>query len=78
MKVIRASEVGSYLFCKRAWWYQQHGYSSDNQIELAGGSEMHEKHGRLVTTSKRLKFVGYISLFLAILTLIIWIGQFFF
>jgi CRISPR/Cas system-associated exonuclease Cas4 (RecB family) len=75
MKVIRASEIGTFLFCKRAWWYQLQGYESDNKAELAGGSEIHQQHGRVVATSNCLQIFAYTSLMLAILIAIIWIMQ---
>ena len=75
MKVIRASEIGTYLYCKRAWWYQQQGYLSENKVELAGGSEIHQKHWRVVISGSRLKLLANISLLLAILTTIIWLIQ---
>jgi CRISPR/Cas system-associated exonuclease Cas4 (RecB family) len=75
MKVIRASEIGTYLFCKRAWWYQLQGYSSENKVELSGGSEIHHQHGQLVATSNRLKISAFVALILAILTAAVWIIQ---
>ncbi len=75
MKVIRASEIGTYQFCNRAWWYQLQGYEPENKVELAGGSEIHEKHSRVVVASNCLQVIAYASLLLAILTAIIWIIQ---
>jgi CRISPR/Cas system-associated exonuclease Cas4 (RecB family) len=75
MKVIRASEIGTYLFCKRAWWYQLQGYSSENEDELIGGSEFHHQHGQVVAKSSRLKLSAFVALILAILTAAVWIIQ---
>jgi CRISPR/Cas system-associated exonuclease Cas4 (RecB family) len=75
MKIVRASEIGTYLYCKRAWWYQLQGYEIENQAELAGGSEVHEKHGRVVITSNCLHVIAYGLLLLSVLMVTIWIIQ---
>jgi CRISPR/Cas system-associated exonuclease Cas4 (RecB family) len=75
MKIIRASEIGTYQFCHRAWWYQLKGYEPENKVEMAGGTEMHEKHGRVVVATNCLQIIAYGSLLLAILTATIWIIQ---
>lgn len=51
MKPIRASEIGSYLFCARAWLYRRQGIESTNQAEMASGTELHRLHGRTVIAS---------------------------
>lgn len=69
MKTIRASEIGTFLFCQRAWWYQKHGEPSQNQVELAGGSAFHHQHGRQVLRASLLNLAGWIILILAVLLL---------
>lgn len=73
MKIIRASEVGTYRFCKRAWWYQLQGYEPENKTELAGGSEIHEKHARGVQAASCIEAVAYTFLLLAIVSVVIWV-----
>jgi len=48
MKAIRASDIGSYLYCRRAWWYHHNGFESANQAELTAGTALHRAHGRKV------------------------------
>ena len=67
MRKIRASDIGSYLFCQRAWWYRQQGIESENLADLAGGRELHHQHGRSVLTSGILRLVAYVLLLAALL-----------
>ncbi len=69
MKTIRASEIGTFLFCQRAWWFQKQGQPSQNQAELAGGSAFHQQHGRQVIRADLLRLAGWILLILAIVLL---------
>jgi CRISPR/Cas system-associated exonuclease Cas4 (RecB family) len=68
--VIRASEIGSYLYCRRAWWYRKQGIESENQAELTGGTELHEQHGRNVMAAGLLQIAGYAVLLVAIVLLV--------
>jgi predicted N-acetyltransferase YhbS len=40
-RTIRASEIGAFLYCHRAWWYQRQGFRPINQEALDAGSEFH-------------------------------------
>jgi hypothetical protein len=73
MRTIRASEISAYLYCQRAWWYQRQGVPGGNQAELAGGTELHERHGRLVMMVGCLRVLAYALLLvsLVLLTIII-------
>jgi len=70
MSVIRASDIGSYLYCHRAWRYRKNGVESENQVELAAGTELHRKHGRKTLSALLLRTLGMILLLAAILTLV--------
>jgi CRISPR/Cas system-associated exonuclease Cas4 (RecB family) len=65
MKTIRASDIGSYLYCRRAWWYHLHGQASLNQAEMAAGTELHRQHGRQVLAAGLLRTLGFLLLLLA-------------
>lgn len=65
MKTIRASEIGSYLYCRRAWWYQKLGYQSRNQVELNLGQEIHARHGRNLYLAGIVKFLALALLLLS-------------
>jgi CRISPR/Cas system-associated exonuclease Cas4 (RecB family) len=72
MKTVRASEIGTYLYCKRALWYHLQGTPSDNRAELLTGSELHERHGRTVITSGCLRVLAYLLLLSALVILTIY------
>lgn len=66
MRTVRASEIGTYIFCKRAWWYALRGYPSKNQSELAAGQELHKRHGQSAMTTGCLRSAAYILLLAAL------------
>jgi CRISPR/Cas system-associated exonuclease Cas4 (RecB family) len=77
LKTIRASEIGSFLYCRRAWWYQRQGIESENQAELATGTEIHRRHGRAVATTGCLRILAYGLLLAALLVLTVYLtGKF--
>lgn len=69
MRTIRASEIGSFLYCRRAWWYQTQGVENINRTEMAGGSAFHAGHGRSVMAADLMK-IGAALLLLAGLVLL--------
>ncbi len=66
MRTIRASELGTFQYCRRAWWYQRRGVPSENQAELAGGSEFHRAHGRQVFTGRLARLAAWLLFALAL------------
>lgn len=73
MRPIRSSEIGSYLYCRRAWWYRKTGVESKNHAEMTAGTELHRKHGRQVLAAALTRTLGWILLLAAILTLVAYI-----
>jgi CRISPR/Cas system-associated exonuclease Cas4 (RecB family) len=74
MRPIRSSEIGNYLYCRRAWWYRKTGVPSENQIELAAGTDLHHRHGRKVLAASLTRTLGLILLLLAILLLVAYLA----
>ena len=69
MKVIRASDVGAYLYCARAWWYRRKGIESANQDEMTAGTELHHLHGRRIIASTLIRTLASILLLVALVLL---------
>jgi CRISPR/Cas system-associated exonuclease Cas4 (RecB family) len=64
---IRASELGEYVFCHRAWWLRHvAGYESANTRQLEWGAGAHEQHGRLVGLGAALRGLALLLLALAV------------
>jgi CRISPR/Cas system-associated exonuclease Cas4 (RecB family) len=70
MAIIRSSDIGTYLYCHRAWWYRKQGLESENKAELAAGTELHHKHGRQVVASSLTRAAGLILLVIALIMLV--------
>lgn len=71
MRTVRASEIGVYLYCRRAWWYQRQGVENTNQPELAAGKVLHERHGQRVAAAGCLTTIAWL-LMLAGMALAAW------
>lgn len=72
MKTIRASEIGAYLYCQRAWWYQLQGNEPENQDDMASGRDVHAKHTRSVLASGCLRALAYVFLLATLVILTIY------
>ena len=70
MKAIRSSEIGSYLFCKRAWWYARQGEESTNKAEMKAGTHLHERHGRQVIAVSLTRVLAIIVMLVALVLLV--------
>jgi hypothetical protein len=69
MRTIRASEIGSFVYCQRAWWYDRQGVASENEAEMAAGTEIHYHHGRTVMVGGCLRTLAVIALLGAVVLL---------
>ena len=76
--IVRASEIGEYVYCARAWWlHRVQGYASSNVAALQEGRDVHDRHGRDVVTFGRqrrlalvLAVLGFLSGVVAVLFLL--------
>ncbi len=68
---IRASEIGDYVYCRRAWWLRRvRGAASANTAQMQAGTRHHEQHGRLVRRAIWAQRIAYVALFCAIAALV--------
>jgi hypothetical protein len=68
-RYVRASEIGSYVFCRRAWHLDQRSVPTTLEPERAAGVVFHQQHGQLVQRSVQLdRLATLITLFGLLLT----------
>ena len=67
----KASEIGTYLYCKRAWWFERRGAPSSRALERDRGTTYHQQHGERVVTAQRVSSVARAFLLLAVLLFLI-------
>jgi hypothetical protein len=71
LPIIRASEVGEYVYCARAWWLRRVvGLEPAGHERREYGTALHRRHGGAVAGSRTLMLLG-IALALAALVLIV-------
>jgi CRISPR/Cas system-associated exonuclease Cas4 (RecB family) len=59
LPIIRASEVGEYVYCARAWWLRRVvGLEPAGRERRELGSALHRRHGRAVAGSQALVALG--------------------
>lgn len=68
MRKVRASELGSFNYCQRAWWYQQQNMPSENQEAMDAGSREHREHNRGV---KLAVFYRWLALALLVIAIVL-------
>ncbi len=69
MQPVRASEISSYLYCGRAWWYQQQGEIPENKHQISLGNQYHQSHGGDVLLVRVLRAAAWILLLAALVIL---------
>jgi hypothetical protein len=75
-RTVRASEIGSFIYCQRAWWYQRQGFEPINRSELAAGSEFHTAHAGRARSVILMRIIAWVLMLAAVVFLIINFGSF--
>ncbi len=68
---IRASEIGQWVYCHRAWWLARQGHRNRNVAALKAGSVAHEQHARQVAGAHRTRTLALATLALGLIILVI-------
>ena len=71
MRTIKASELGSFRYCQRAWYYQRQGKPSENSAALEAGTAHHISHAIEVKSAVLLKWLA-VAMVLIGLALVLW------
>ncbi len=72
-KTINASDLGTFLYCRRAWWYRQQGADSANQAAMAAGAVYHSRHGKRVFSARLLRLGGWLLLLAGVIALVVFL-----
>jgi hypothetical protein len=71
-RIIRASEIGQYDFCAKAWWLGSiEGVSPSNIRQLQAGTAAHEEHGRQVKRASQLQVAAFVLVGLGVIILML-------
>lgn len=56
---VRASDIGAWSFCNRAWWLARvQNAPHERPQQLNWGDQSHADHGRLMSRAQRLRRIG--------------------
>ena len=69
--IIRASEIGRWIYCQRAWWLSKEGYRNRNTAALRSGLDAHQQHARQVAGAHRTHQLALVFLALGVLLLFV-------
>lgn len=77
-RTVRASEIGSFVFCQRAWLYQRRDKEPLNKDELAAGSSFHNLHARQARSVGLVQLIAWFLIFSALVFLSVYFSIRFF
>lgn len=65
--IIRASEIGEYVHCRRAWWLGRvQGVENRNRRWMEAGTEQHRAHGQRVFFATMLRWAAIVCVGVAL------------
>jgi hypothetical protein len=73
-RVIEASEIVDYIYCRRAWWLQRIvGRESRNVQQLSYGDAYHRRHRANLDKANRGRKFALMLIFLAVCFAVFWL-----
>ena len=69
-RFISASEIGTWCYCKKAWYLSQSGHQSSFTEERSAGIRYHKAHNRRLRVAHRKQTVASIIMLVCVLILI--------
>ncbi len=70
--VIRASEIGEYVHCERAWWLGRvQGVENANRAVMEAGTERHRAHGQRVWRATMMRYAAVLLFAIAVGALVV-------
>ncbi|ABU57908.1 MULTISPECIES: hypothetical protein [Roseiflexus] len=71
LPIIRASEIGEYVYCARAWWLRRvAGLEPEERARREYGTTLHHRHARSVALSRLFAIIAALLGTLALALLI--------
>lgn len=72
LAVIRASEIGEYVYCSRSWWLRRvMGRIPSDVTRLDRGVVLHRRHGRALRLSGALLWIAALIAAAAIVAIVV-------
>ncbi len=73
-RVIRASEIGQYDFCAKAWWLGAiEGVPPDNIAELQAGTDWHAAHHQVISRAQHMQQGAIVLVVIGVILLAIFL-----
>ncbi|HCB49931.1 MAG TPA: hypothetical protein DEP47_10490 [Chloroflexi bacterium] len=73
-RVIEASEIVEYIYCRRGWWLQRIvGRESRNVRQLADGESYHRRHRSNLNKTNRARQLALVLIFIAVCIAVFWL-----
>ena len=69
-RFISASEIGTWCYCKKAWYLGQSGYQSSLTEERSAGIQYHKAHNRRLRAAHQQQAIASIVMLVCVLILV--------